>query len=352
MDKNEIWMQRALDLAQLGSGFVAPNPMVGCVLVKADKIIGEGWHAIYGQAHAEVAAVNSLSSFEDAKNCTAFVSLEPCSHTGKTPPCTDLLIRAGVTRVVICNVDPNPLVSGQGIQKLKKAGIEVVAGILEKQGLQLNRKFFHAQKNRRPYFTLKFACSQDQFIADKDGKPLSFSNQESQVLMHQMRAEHQGILIGVETAIQDNPKLTLRFAKGKNPIRIVLDPNNRLPRNLKIVQDGGETWVFTKEFENQQAQVSWIALGNLSSDDFLVAMANHCFKAGMHSILIEGGSKTAEGFYQAGLIDEIWKIEKKEEIGEGIPAPKLGGIIYEKKWKSGKNNVWYRGNLGTQNLCQ
>ena len=350
MDKDEIWMQRALDLARLGSGFVAPNPMVGCVLVKADQIIGEGWHAIYGQAHAEVAAIQSLPNFEDAKAATAYVSLEPCSHTGKTPPCADLLIRAGVSRVVICNLDPNPLVAGQGIQKLKKAGIEVKTGMLEEQGLALNRKFFHAQLNKRPYFTLKFACSQDQFIADRNRKPLAFSNKESQVLVHQMRAEHQGILIGVETAIQDNPQLTLRFAKGKNPIRIVLDPNNRLPRDLQLVQDGGETWIFTKDFHGQQAQVTWIALGNLAADDFLTAMATHCFKGGIHSILVEGGSQTAEGFFQAGLLDEIWKIEKTEKIGEGLPAPKLGGITYEKKWKSGKNNVWYKGHLGTQNL--
>jgi diaminohydroxyphosphoribosylaminopyrimidine deaminase/5-amino-6-(5-phosphoribosylamino)uracil reductase len=347
MDKDDIWMQRALDLARLGSGFVAPNPMVGCVLVKNDQIIGEGWHATYGQAHAEVAAINSLPCFEDAKGSTAYVSLEPCSHTGKTPPCADLLIRAGLSRVVICNIDPNPLVSGQGIQKLTNAGIEVLTGILEEQGLHLNRKFFHAQVHHRPYFTLKFACSQDQFIAARDGKPLAFSNQESQVLMHQMRAEHQGILIGVETAIQDNPQLTIRFAKGKNPIRIVIDPNNRMPQELQIIQDGGETWIFTKEFQGQKGQVKWIALGNLSSKDFLMALANSCFQAGLHSILIEGGSKTAEGFHQAGLLDDVWKIEKTERIMEGIPAPNLAGIRFEKKWKSGKDNEWYQGHLGT-----
>jgi diaminohydroxyphosphoribosylaminopyrimidine deaminase / 5-amino-6-(5-phosphoribosylamino)uracil reductase len=343
MDKEEIWMQRALDLARLGSGFVAPNPMVGCIIVKDNRIIGEGWHATYGQAHAEVAAINALPSFEDAKGSTAYVSLEPCSHTGKTPPCADLLIRAGLARVVVCNVDPNPLVSGQGIKKLKDAGIEVISGILEEQGLQLNRKFFHVHSKKRPYFTLKFACSQDQFIAAIDGKPLPFSNKESQVLVHQMRAEHQGILIGVETAIQDNPQLTLRFAKGKNPIRIILDPQNRLPSDLHIILDGGETWIFTNDFEGRQGQVTWIALGNLSSSEFLTAMANRCYLEGIHSILVEGGSKTAEGFFQAGLLDEIWKIEKMERIGQGIPAPVLNGITFEKKWKTGLDNVWFQG---------
>ena len=343
MDKEEIWMQRALDLARLGSGFVAPNPMVGCVIVKDNRMIGEGWHATYGQAHAEVAAINALPSFEDAKGSTAYVSLEPCSHTGKTPPCADLLIRAELARVVVCNVDPNPLVSGRGIKKLKDAGIEVISGILEEQGLQLNRKFFHVHSKKRPYFTLKFACSQDQFIAAIDGKPLPFSNKESQVLVHQMRAEHQGILIGVETAIQDNPQLTLRFAKGKNPIRIILDPQNRLPGDLHIIQDGGETWIFTNDFEGRQGQVTWIALGNLSSSEFLTAMANRCYLEGIHSILVEGGSKTAEGFFQAGLLDEIWKIEKMERIGQGIPAPSLNGITFEKEWKTGLDNVWFRG---------
>jgi diaminohydroxyphosphoribosylaminopyrimidine deaminase/5-amino-6-(5-phosphoribosylamino)uracil reductase len=159
MDKEEIWMQRALDLARLGSGFVAPNPMVGCVIVKKDKIIGEGWHANYGEAHAEVAAIHSLPAFEEAKDSTAFVSLEPCAHTGKTAPCVDLLIHAQVARVVICNIDPNPLVSGKGIQKLTEAGIEVVPGILEKKGLSLNRKFFQAQVKNRPFQTRKVKSS-------------------------------------------------------------------------------------------------------------------------------------------------------------------------------------------------
>jgi diaminohydroxyphosphoribosylaminopyrimidine deaminase/5-amino-6-(5-phosphoribosylamino)uracil reductase len=343
MDKEEIWMQRALDLARLGSGFVAQNPMVGCVIVKEGKIIGEGWHANYGEAHAEVAAIHSLQAFEEAKDSTAYVSLEPCAHTGKTAPCVDLLIRAQVARVVICNIDPNPLVSGKGIQKLKEAGIEVVSGILEEKGLSLNRKFFHAQVKKRPYFTLKFACSRDQFIAARDGKAIHFSNKESQILVHEMRAEHQGILIGAETALQDNPQLTLRFAKGKNPIRMVIDPNNRLPRNLQIFQDGGETWVFTRDYSAQQDQVKWIALGNLSSNEFLAALSITCFDAGIHSILVEGGSKTAEYFHQAGLLDEIWKIEKAEDLGQGISAPKLPGIQFVKRWKSGQDNAWYEG---------
>ena len=209
MTKDEIWMQRALDLALLGEGHVAPNPLVGCVIVRDNQVIGEGHHAQYGGAHAEVNAFQNLQ--QSAKGATVYVSLEPCSHFGKTPPCADLLIREQVARVVICNLDPNPLVAGKGIERLSQAGIEVDTGILALQGAQINRHFFHFHEKGRPWITLKFAESADGFIARENGEPVTFSNEVSQQLVHKMRTQHQAILIGVNTANADNPKLDARF---------------------------------------------------------------------------------------------------------------------------------------------
>ncbi|MFM6937352.1 MAG: bifunctional diaminohydroxyphosphoribosylaminopyrimidine deaminase/5-amino-6-(5-phosphoribosylamino)uracil reductase RibD, partial [Aquirufa sp.] len=190
---DEIWMQRALDLAQLGGGFVVPNPWVGCVVVRDNVLLGEGFHAQYGGPHAEV---NAFRDIKDARGATAYVSLEPCSHTGKTPPCADLLIKHQVSRVVVCNLDPNPLVGGQGIAKLKAAGIEVQVGILSDKGELINRRFFYFHRNRRPYITVKYATSADQFIAHPNGDAHQFSNPISQQLVHRLRAEHQAILVG------------------------------------------------------------------------------------------------------------------------------------------------------------
>jgi diaminohydroxyphosphoribosylaminopyrimidine deaminase/5-amino-6-(5-phosphoribosylamino)uracil reductase len=180
---DEIWMQRALDLAQLGGGFVVPNPWVGCVVVRDNVLLGEGFHAQYGGPHAEV---NAFRDIKDARAATAYVSLEPCSHTGKTPPCADLLIKHQVSRVVVCNLDPNPLVGGQGIAKLKAAGIEVQVGILSEKGELINRRFFYFHRNRRPYITVKYASSADQFIAHPNGDAHLFSNPISQQLVHRL----------------------------------------------------------------------------------------------------------------------------------------------------------------------
>lgn len=343
LDKEILWMQRALDLAIMGSGFVAPNPLVGCVIVKDERIIGEGYHQNYGEAHAEVNAVNSLVNPLDVIGATVYVNLEPCSHHGKTPPCADLLIKSRVKRVVICNMDPNPIVAGEGIAKLKAAGIEVEVGLLTEKGEELNRKFFYFQREQKPYITLKFACSQDHFIAKVNGVPISFSNSESQQLVHKMRAENQAILIGVQTAIADNPSLNVRHWQGNSPVRIIIDPSNRLPKESKLVQDYEALLVFTKHHSETVGNNKWIAVGEKNPIEFLDYILTYCYQNNIQSILVEGGTRTANQFYTAGLMNEIWKIEKQIKLGEGIPAPILTDVVFENKFIIGQDNVWSKG---------
>lgn len=295
MSNKEIWMQRAFDLALLGSGRVAPNPLVGCVIVKDDQIIAEGYHQQYGGPHAEVNAVaNATSSVQGA---TAFVTLEPCSHVGKTPPCADLLIESGIKTVFIANLDPNPLVAGKGVEKLEAAGITCHIGLGAETGEWMNRHFFTFHRFKRPYITFKYAVSADGFIAGFEGNTVQLSNEISAVRVHQMRAEHQGILVGVQTIINDNPSLTTRLVAGSNPIRIVLDPSGRIPSTAKILQDGGETMV-------------------LRSSADIAALS-------IQSILVEGGAKTMEMLLADGLVDEIWKIRSPKTLQKGIPEPKM-----------------------------
>ena len=295
MPNNEIWMQRALDLALLGSGRVAPNPLVGCVIVKNDQIIAEGYHQQYGGPHAEVNAIeNATASVEGA---TAYVTLEPCSHFGKTPPCADLLIESGIKEVYVANLDPNPLVAGKGVEKLKAAGITCHIGVGAEKGEWINRHFFTYHRLKRPYITFKYACSADGFIAATNGSPVQLSNELSAIRVHQMRSEHQGIVVGVQTILTDDPSLTTRLVAGANPTRIVLDPSGRMPLTAKVQQDGGETLVL-----RSSAELSALAL---------------------QSILVEGGAKTMERLFADGLVDEIWKIRSPKLIQAGIPEPKL-----------------------------
>ena len=295
MPNKEIWMQRAFDLALLGSGRVAPNPLVGCVIVKDNRILGEGYHQEYGRPHAEVNAIRSCS--ESVKGATAYVTLEPCSHFGKTPPCADLLIQSGIATVYIANLDPNPLVAGKGVEKLEAAGITCHIGLLAEKGEWINRHFFTFHRLKRPYLTFKYAVSADGFIADPTGVPIQLSNELSAIRVHQMRAEHQGILVGVQTIINDNPTLTTRLVAGTNPVRIVIDPFQRIPTKSKVLTDGGETIAL-----RSSAEVAALPL---------------------QSILVEGGAKTMEMLFADGLVDELWKIRSPKTLNEGIPEPKL-----------------------------
>ena len=335
MTKDEIWMQRALDLALLGDGHVAPNPLVGCVIVQDDQLIGEGYHAQYGGPHAEVNAFQNVQ--QSAIGATVYVSLEPCSHFGKTPPCADLLIREQVSRVVICNLDPNPLVAGKGIQRLIQAGIAVDTGILASKGAQINHKFFHFHEKSRPWITLKFAESADGFIAKEDGEPVRFSNRVSQQLVHKLRTQHQAILIGVNTANADNPTLDARFWPGNSPLRMVIDPKNRIRKDLKLLIDEAPLLIFTRDFSLTEVNKQWIALG----DDLLTGAMEYCHKNGIQSILVEGGTYTLASFRQADLADEIIKIKSGVCLEKGIKSP-FPGVSWEFMEQIGPDNQWLK----------
>ena len=248
-------------------------------------------------------------------------------------------------RVVICNIDPNPIVGGEGIAALKKAGIEVYVGLLTEKGEEINRKFFHFQREKKPYITLKFACSQDHFIAKVNGEPISFSNSESQQVVHKMRAENQAILIGVQTAIADNPTLNVRHWQGNSPLRIVIDPSNRLPKEAKLVKDQAPLLVFTKHHSETVGDKKWIAVGDKNPQEFLYSILTYCYQNNIQSIMVEGGTRTANQFYKAGLINEIWKIEKQIKLGEGILAPILTDVAFEKKFMVGQDNIWSKAML-------
>uniref|UniRef100_UPI003592F691 bifunctional diaminohydroxyphosphoribosylaminopyrimidine deaminase/5-amino-6-(5-phosphoribosylamino)uracil reductase RibD n=1 Tax=Persicitalea sp. TaxID=3100273 RepID=UPI003592F691 len=228
MPPKDQYMQRALQLAEYGRGYVSPNPMVGCVLVADGRVIGEGWHRNYGGPHAEVQAVRDAEKRGNAdllKSATAYVTLEPCSHFGKTPPCANLLINKKIKKVVVANHDPNPLVAGRGLTLLKNAGIEVESGILAEEGQELNRRFFTFFCKKRPYIILKWAETADGFIGAAGGKPIAISNGYSSQRVHRWRSEEDAILVGRNTAFNDNPRLNVRHWPGQNPVRVVLDRN-------------------------------------------------------------------------------------------------------------------------------
>lgn len=344
MQTDKLWMQRALDLAQLGGGFVVPNPWVGCVVVRDERVLGEGFHAQYGGPHAEVQA---FSQIKDAKGATVYVSLEPCSHTGKTPPCADLLIKHEVKRVVICNLDPNPLVAGKGLAKLQAAGIDVTSGILAEHGERINRRFFYFHRNQRPFITIKFASSADQFIAQDAGKARLFSNPISQQLVHRLRAEHHAILVGVNTANLDNPSLTTRAWPGQSPLRLVLDPQARMQDDLHLLQDDFPVLIFTYQVAKSKGNKQWIALGE---SNYLQHFMSYCVENAIQSILVEGGAKTIEALMAAVEVQEIIHIESSERIESGISAPQINEIEGQ-SFVLGVGNTWHVG-LSKENLNQ
>jgi diaminohydroxyphosphoribosylaminopyrimidine deaminase / 5-amino-6-(5-phosphoribosylamino)uracil reductase len=321
LEKKEIFMYRALQLAQLGAGNVAPNPMVGCVIVHENRIIGEGFHQKYGQAHAEVNAINSVSDKSKLSQSTVYVTLEPCSHFGKTPPCADLLIKNKVKKVVICNHDPNPLVAGKGIEKLKAAGIEVEIGILEKKGQALNKRFFTFIEKKRPYIILKWAQTADGLIAGENGKPIQISNKFSSKLVHKMRAKNTAIMVGTNTAQNDNPNLTTRNWTGNNPIRILIDKQLRFKQTMNIFDEEAESLIYNLHGDGKIGDAEYVKLPE--TDDFLQDLIHDLFKRKIQSLLVEGGTKLLESFFKLGLWDEALVIVGENNIGDGVLGPKI-----------------------------
>jgi diaminohydroxyphosphoribosylaminopyrimidine deaminase/5-amino-6-(5-phosphoribosylamino)uracil reductase len=331
MPHHEKYMQRCLDLAILGMGKVSPNPMVGAVIVHDDRIIGEGYHQQYGQAHAEVNAVNQvLSNFDNAEDLlrgsTIYVSLEPCAHYGKTPPCADLLIKHRIPQVVVGCRDPFPQVDGKGIEKLKDASIEVTLGILEKQCRFLNRRFFTRVQQHRPYVILKWAQTADGFFAPDDDRQFWITGPESRKLVHQWRSEEDAILVGKNTAAIDDPQLNVRFGNGRPPKRVVIDRRLELSSDLHLFDQSVETLVFNEIKTDINGKIKYIALEDF--DRYVPQyILYQLYLQDIQSVIIEGGAHTLNTFIEAGVWDEARVFTGEATLTSGIKAPKINGII-------------------------
>jgi len=319
MHSDEKFMKRCIELALLGQGNVAPNPMVGAVIVFEGKIISEGYHHEFGKAHAEVNAVNSVSNKSLLSKATIYVSLEPCSHHGKTPPCTDLLVQHQFKRVVIGCLDTFSEVSGKGVQRLKDAGIDVTIGCLELECRQLNKHFFTFHEKKRPFIFLKWAQTVNGKIDnDSNDKNITWiSSPESKTLVHQWRNNHQAILVGKNTIKNDNPSLTVRAVSGKNPIRIILDSNANLTLDYNVFNNEARTIVLNLVKKETIDNVEYIKLNNLSPISILQKLT----ELNIISVLIEGGAQTLQSFIDANLWDEAAILHGNVSFEEGTNAP-------------------------------
>ena len=321
-------MKRCIQLAKNGLGTTYPNPLVGSVLVHNNTIIGEGWHYQAGQPHAEVHAVSSVEETSFLSEATIYVSLEPCSHFGKTPPCADLIIQKGIKKVVIGTTDPNPKVAGQGIKKLMEAGCDVIVGVLESECNELNKRFFTFQQKKRPYIILKWAQTADGFIAPEtrnEQKPVWITNEFSRQWAHKLRAEEQAILVGTNTVRDDNPSLTTRDWFGNNPLRVILDRKNNLDKNLSVYNKDAATLILTEKPTEGFGTTSFESLDfekNIASN-----ICEVLYKKNIQSLIIEGGAQTLQTFIDASLWDEALVFEGKSTFTKGVKAPVFSGNL-------------------------
>lgn len=317
---DELYMQRALELAKLGSGTVSPNPMVGCVIVLNDIILGEGYHRRAGEAHAEVNAINSVVNLKELSQATIYVTLEPCSFFGKTPACTDLIIKHKPQRVVVASKDPNPKVSGKGLKLLRDAGIAVDFGVLEDEAMELNRRFYINMQLSRPYVILKWAETTDGFIARENYDSKWISNSKSRQLVHKWRKQEDAILVGHKTVVYDNPSLNIRTWSGKNPVRVVLGKDTSLDAAASIFSKPEKVFYFNNERSDTIENTEYVKLKN--SDD-PKELLEHLHRDNICSIIVEGGSATIAKYIAQGLWDEARIFKSPKSFNEGIPAPSL-----------------------------
>ncbi len=323
---DEIYMQRCIDLARLGQLHVAPNPMVGAVIVHNNKIIGEGFHQRYGEAHAEVNAIRSVKHPELLSESTIYVSLEPCAHHGKTPPCSDLIVENKLKRVVIGCKDSFSKVSGKGIDKLKKAGIDVEVGVLEAECRDLNKRFFTFHERQRPYVILKWAQSKDGYL-DKvrhpDEKGVNWiSAPETKALVHKWRAEEQSILVGRKTVQNDDPSLTVREFSGNNPTRIIIDSQLQLSMDANIFSEEAPTIIFNRVKNEVKDNIEWIRISETNTRLILEEL----YKRNILSVFVEGGSRTLQYFIFDNVWDEARIIVGNTFFGEGTKAPIISKV--------------------------
>ncbi len=326
LSPDEEYMKICLELAGKGFSRVAPNPMVSCVIVLNDKIIGSGYHEKYGESHAEVNAINSVENKTLLEQATLYVNLEPCSHFGKTPPCADLIIKYKIPNVVMGSMDPFSAVNGKGLKKLLDAGINVKTRILEQECKELNKRFFVSNEKKRPYVILKWAQTLDGFIDSKrtfgdKKKPLQITNQESKKLTHKWRSEEQAIIVGTNTALLDNPQLTVREIEGINPLRIVIDQFLKIPKNFNLLDKNTPTLIFTSLEKEPENNLEFIKID--FSQDIIPQILEELHKRNIQSLLVEGGAELLNSFLKENLWDEIRVFTSQQKINEGVKAPVL-----------------------------
>lgn len=336
--QHEKYMRRCLYLARKGLGKTLSNPLVGSVIVYKDRIIGEGYHKLYGGPHAEVNAIESVKDKSLLEKSILYVNLEPCSHTGKTPPCSLLIKDSGIPEVVIAHSDPNPLVAGKGIQILKEAGIKITIGILEDEASYLNRRFLYSIKSGMPYVILKWAQSSDGFI-DKIRNPEDpkmpnwITNHTARMLVHKWRSEEMGILVGVNTILSDNPKLDVRDWPGRNPLRIVIDRNCRISNNYHVFDDATQSLFFRSSNKGTFNKTSFVSTDkNADLKDIL----RQLFALGVNSLFVEGGAELFNSFIRENLWNEARVFTGGLNFENGVKAPEIKGVL--------RKNINFRGN--------
>jgi diaminohydroxyphosphoribosylaminopyrimidine deaminase/5-amino-6-(5-phosphoribosylamino)uracil reductase len=346
--KYEKYMKRCLELAKNGTGNVAPNPMVGCIIVADDKIIGEGYHIQYGKPHAEVNAIESVIDKSLLTISTLYVNLEPCSHHGKTPPCSEKIIKSGIKKVVIGAADSNPCVNGQGISNLKSAGIDVITGVIEEECRFLNRRFYTYFEKNRPYIILKWAQTADKFIdierkEDFIPQPTIISGEFEHILDHKWRSEEQAIMVGRHTVEKDNPLLTNRNWVGKTPIRIILDKNLKIPSDYNIYNKKAQTIVFNSLKTEILNNIEYIKIDY--EQDTIEQILKELFNRRILSVIIEGGRILLESFIKKNLWDEARIFETNKYFNTGVKAPEITKIPYEiKKLRDNYLKIYYNNN--------
>jgi diaminohydroxyphosphoribosylaminopyrimidine deaminase/5-amino-6-(5-phosphoribosylamino)uracil reductase len=348
---HEPYMHRCFELAKAGAGSVAPNPMVGAVLVHKNRIIGEGYHQKYGEPHAEVNCLKSVKE-EDRKfisSSTLYVSLEPCAHYGKTPPCSDLIIENKIPKVVIGCRDPFKQVNGKGIEKLEAAGVEVITNVLQEEAVMLNKRFIGFYTQHRPYIILKWAQTADGKIALEDYSRILISNEFTNRLVHKWRGEEAAILVGTNTARYDDPALTNRLWTGANPLRLVIDMELELPSSLKLFDDQAPTIVFNTIKHEEQGNIWYY---QVTHDTSLVhQVVNALYRLRILSVLVEGGARLLQSFIDEGIWDEIRMIRSSSTNGPaGIPAPMISNAKWHNRETLHTDTIEYFVNPQTQLL--
>ncbi len=337
MESNPF-MYRAVELARNGLGWVSPNPQVGCVITRNGRIIGEGWHRKYGEAHAEVNAINQVADPSWFADCELFVTLEPCSHFGKTPPCSDLIIEKGIKKVHIAELDPNPAVNGNGLAKLEKAGILVTVGMEKEAAREINKRYFWALEKRRPYIILKWAQTLDGFIARENYDSKWISNELSRQMVHKWRSEEDAVLAGFNTARFDDPRLNVRDWNGRNPVRIILDKDLKLPLDLQVFDRSQPTFIFNCLKDKSGDNLNFI---KINPQDFITAVVNKFHELNIQSVIVEGGSSTLNEFINHDLWDEARVFIADKNFGQGIPAPVLRNSKLCEKKEIGNDSLYY-----------